>query len=718
MARKKLIPKKIYNSAEVSFLEFKTEEEELAYIIDRVEEQKKAIQEDENLTEEEKSAPYSNIAVLVRKRESIKKVINVFLKEGIPYATDGKEDIRQEKRVKQMMDVLELANTDIEDKEDRALLLYNVLASDYMRTDHTDLLKFISYVNDLRGKRYRARKSETDSLSAGKTAPLSLVEAFLDYFYPVNDEIPPKGSSLSDTLDLKAPGSLVRAAMAIGRMMKDSVTSTVHDLLLQYIEDVGLYKFILDSYETEKLIRIRELRGLVSFINMIKDASNSDPGLDLRGFVKQLDLRNIHGMPVTGKMATFNREGVRVFTAHASKGLEFHTVIIPFCLDRKNWPVKPRGQVVPLPPDIYKSKEKVKEKKMLKTLVFYDEIRLFYVASTRVRSNIIYTSTPRDKNISSSFLLDAGIKPRTKIFDEEDFLARYINVSKKEDFSASSTEKLLSGIVADMSLNPTSVGTYISCKRKFLYNDVLRLPGKKNQHLAFGNCVHEALENVYTVYKGKNIFPDFDYFKKVFKKELLFQGLKNSVINWCLDRLEGLEYWYRKESTDPVMPLELEQKIEIIFPQGFVFTGKFDKIEPGDAGIRVVDYKTGKPDKHIKSIHNCKDIFDAECDNYYRQLISYKLLYDRARGTRSGDRVTEGKLHFVEPVGESVKKYAMKKGDFFDIDIALRDDMAGDMERLISDIWAGIQSLDFRKLERRDGKGKCRICPYDSLCWG
>ncbi len=631
--------------------------------------------------------------------------------------TDGKEDIRQEKRVKQMIDILELVNVDIDEKENRALLLYNVLSSDYMRIDHTDLLKLIAYVNALKREKYREVNGGTGTGIYDRNMSLTMVGAFLDNFYPVNGKIPEKGARLSKTLGLTSYGALVRAASAIGKMMKESASGTVHDLLLQYIEDTGLYKFILESYDSEKLIRIRELRALVSFINNIKDALNSDPALDIRGFVSELEMRGMHGMPVSGKMATTSQEGVRIFTAHASKGMEFHTVIVPFCLDRKNWPVRAKADTVPLPPEIYKSKEKVKEKKKLKILALYDEIRLFYVASTRAKCALIYTSTPQDKNISSSFLMNTGIKPVRKQFDEEKFLSGYINCHGGDIFSNKNTEKLLSGIVSDMALNPTSIGTYLTCRRRFLYNDVLRLPGKKNQHLVFGNCVHEALEDVYKLYIKNNIFPGFEHFKAVFKRELFFQGVKESVRNWCLDRLENLKKWYQRESASPIKPIELEQKIEVQFPQGFIFTGKFDKIEKANGGIRVVDYKTGKPDKHIRSIHNCRDIFDPECDNYYRQLISYKLLYDKDRGEKDGSTVSMGKLHFVEPAGKTVKKYDMKAGEFFDIDVDLDANMSGDMEKLISDVWARIKALDFSRLEKRDSKEKCRLCPYDSLCW-
>ena len=623
IADKQLTAEKKYYSENISFFEFKTEEEELSFIIEQIKKQKFIIENDKSLTEEENKAPYNNIAILLRKRKSIKKIIDACLRAGIPYATDGKEDIRQEKRVRQMLDILELVNLDLVDPERKSLLLYSVLNADYLGVDPSDLLKFISFVNKRQKEEYLAYLNKKDLTRPKKAFSVSLFDAFFDYFYSQSEDgylSAEKSIEISELLNLKKPEALSRAAWALGRMISEAGTGIVHDLILQYIEDTGLYQYILESYQGHKLIKIRELRALVSFINMIKDASNSDPGLSLRDFVREIELRNMHGMPIQGKLATMSQEGVRIFTAHGSKGLEFHTVMIPFCLEKKNWPARAKGDVVPLPPDIYSCKEKVKEKNMLKTLSLYDELRLFYVASTRAKANLLYTSTPQDKSVSTQFLPNAGINPKIKIFEEEIFLGEYISSPKKDLFTEKGTKKLLLNIVSEMSLNPTSVGTYISCKRRFLYNDILRLPGKKNQHLAFGNSVHEALDDVYSVYKLTGNFPSFDHFKNSFKKELFFQGLKPSVKNWCLDRLEGLNSWYRNESLQPVKPLELEQKIEIHFPQGFVFTGKFDKIEEIDKGIRVVDYKTGKPDKHVKSINKCKDNSRNPCYQWQSTL--------------------------------------------------------------------------------------------------
>ena len=131
---------------------------------------------------------------------------------------------------------------------------------------------------------------------------------------------------------------------------------------MEYINDAGIYRFILEKYDKNEIMRIRELRSLASFINMIKDSDFAKPGIDLKGFIEEIKTRNEHGMPIQGELVTMTQNGVRIFTAHGSKGQEFHSVIIPFCLQDANWPIRPMPDTIPLPPEILKSIERVDSK--------------------------------------------------------------------------------------------------------------------------------------------------------------------------------------------------------------------------------------------------------------------------------------------------------------------------------------------------------------------
>lgn len=95
-------------------------------------------------------------------------------------------------------------------------------------------------------------------------------------------------------------------------------------------------------------------------------------------------------------------DGVRIMTMHKSKGLEFHSVIIPSC----SWPIKPKNSEVMwciprtapydlmplLPISVSKAKDDsifadARRNEELKTLV--DNINVLYVAFTRAKHNLI-----------------------------------------------------------------------------------------------------------------------------------------------------------------------------------------------------------------------------------------------------------------------------------------------------------------------------------------
>ena len=715
---KELRPSVKYSGGEIRALDFLTEEEELDFLAEEVKNTAAMIAKDKSLTPEERARPFNNIAVLTRTRAQINRVVDVFLKKGIPYATDGKEDIRGEKRVRQMLDILELVNMDTAETEARSFVLYKVLTSDYIGAREADILRFMGYIGRLRSH----ARSEG---SVEKFRTYNLFDEFLSAFSHAVETPPLRKDSVRleivKTLGIEAPHPLHLAAWAIGRVLHDVQNRPVHDILMGYIGDIGLYAFLLKEYRDNEILKSRDLRALVSFVNMVKSADRAKPGFILRDFMEEMELREMQKIPVRGELATMNQDGVRVYTAHGSKGLEFYAVFMPFCLDKKSWPYRGKADVINLPRDIYKSKERIEEKKRLKTLEGHDELRIFYVASTRAKAYLTYTSTPAEKAITTPFIADSGLRIiSSPPCSETEFYGRFLARGKREYDPARLTSAILKDMTGNVTMTPTKLNTYLNCPRKFLSNYVLALPGKKNQHLVFGNSAHKALEEIYARFMNKKIFPDFGEFKEEFKKELVFQGVNDSIKAWCLDRLETLKKWYETESSSPIMPLSLEEDLAVRLTSGVLFKGKFDKVERlADGTVKVVDYKTGKPDDHVRAIEGGANLAlnDPECDDYYRQLVAYKLIFDRSRKEKTFGRVTKGLLEFLEPVSRSVKKYNMEKGDYRNITVDLTDDMVKELERVIDASWKNISSLKFDKLAERDEKGRCGRCEYDSICW-
>ncbi|MFH1478322.1 MAG: ATP-dependent DNA helicase [Candidatus Omnitrophota bacterium] len=679
---KDLVPVKEFEKKSIEFHEFTRAEEELCFLVDKVKELKKEIEHSKTLTKEERSNPYNNIAILVRKRASILNIVDKFLQVGIPYATDGNEDISSEFRVRQMLDLIELCSLSPDNYEDRGRILYKVLISDYLGIPYKDTLSFINSVN----KKKRNKEGVT------------LVSEFFE--------------------EKDTPSSFKKIRPLVKRLLEEAPFKPLHTVLMEYIRDAGVFKYILEKYDKEEVVKIRELRALCSFINMVKETDISKPGVSLKDFVEDLRTRTEHNMPLKGSLVTMTQNGVRIITAHSSKGEEFYGVIIPFCLQDKNWPLKPRPALIPLPPDILKTREKASDKEKIKALQYYDETRLFYVAISRAESSVIFTSSPQENQISSSFLHHLGLRSEVKDYKEEEVLLRSLESTKAQD-PFIGTEDILKDIVKDMALNPTSINNYLYCRRKFLYDNVLMLPGSKKQSLIFGNSVHAALEHLYRAYMKTNRFPDFKFFKDRFIEALKFQGPEKGMELRLIEQFEGLKRFYDKCSKDPVRPLGLENRMPINI-DGIVFTGKYDKLElenEKNKAVKVVDYKTGQPKKHAKGIYKFKDLEDEGCDGYLRQLVCYKLLYEKDNTREDKDLfVSHGVLVFVEPAKDDGRNFGIKKSEPTEFKVELTEDMVSRMVSIIKDVWQGIQGLHFEKLPERDSK-KCAWCDFDYICW-
>jgi DNA helicase-2/ATP-dependent DNA helicase PcrA len=682
MGPKELTAMKDYPAKEIVFKEFTAEEEELLFIVDKVKELKKA-------------ASYDDIAVLVRKRADILKIIDAFLQAGIPYATDGKEDISGELRVKQLLDVLELAHVDPNEHKLSDLALYKVLSADYFQIPQSDILRFVNFAN----KRSADRGN----------APTTILTEFLDYFGS-------KGSAIK----FREPARIQNAAAAVKKLLEDSRTKSIHSLLMDFIKEAGIFRYILKEYSENNILRIRQLRGLSSFVNMIKTSDIANPGIRLDDFLVEMKTRKDHGLPIQGDLVTLSQSGVRVYTAHGAKGTEFRSVIIPFCLNNKNWPARPIPDKIKLPPDLFKARAYIRDKETARNLNLQDETRLFYVAMTRAKSNLIFTASPSDDSISSLYLAKLDIrKDGVKVPGEEKILEKSLEATDLQD-PFIGTGEVLKDMVGNLSLNPTRLNTYITCKRKFLYNDLLKLPGPKKKSLVFGNCVHKALEDTYREFMAKKKFPPFRLFMDSFKRELRFQGVDETTERDCLKKAETIKDWFASVVREPVMPVGLERKLLVTVGDNIIFTGKYDKVEFADeaAGIvRILDYKTGKPDEHLKEIDKCKDLSSSDCDGYLRQLVCYRLLFEKDKKESRGMHVGAGELVFIEPVSADLRTQGYKKGQYVSKRVEISDEMVGEVEEVIKDVWGKIKHLEFAKLPERDEK-ICGRCDFDPICWG
>ncbi|MDP3976374.1 MAG: ATP-dependent DNA helicase [bacterium] len=714
---------------------FGTPEEELSFL---VQEMKKMSKEDAN-----------DSAVLVRTRRQAQDVIEACLQAGIPYSTDGKEDIRGEFRIQQLLKVLRLAEGNLE-FEEKDLLLFEILLSDFWEIDHHDLMSFAAYVSKKkseyreRSKRKQNKKTKEYQLeerqhqlifdsenqpghSFGSFTPKpSLFTEFLlrfplperirvkDHEAPTAEET--KKLSICSELSFRQPLQLHKAAWVLFRLTTRSANYPVYPLIMDFLQDSGMVDFILQNFEDHEVLRLRELRSVSSFVENLKKANQATPGVMTNKYVSDLAQLEKHDIAFVGEMVSSAQAGVKILTAHGSKGLEFKNVFIPFCIQEKSWPKREITSKIPLPHELMVGQEAVKSKEEERLLHAYDENRLFYVAATRAKERLAFTAAPQDKQVFTQFLENMEMAPeKLSTLPEEQILIQLLKKGPQID-PVEHTTDTLEGLVEEVTLSPSSVNTYLKCRRQFLYHNLLRSPQPKTQALMYGQCIHKALEKSFRRYMKEGKLPPLKYFEEQFLQELDWNSPEQEARQGCLHKLEDAKRWYQQTlETGAERPLELERKITRELQGGIIFSGQFDKVEPVGKGneVCIVDYKTGEPDKHIKAIENCDDLASEDCDDYLRQLVGYKLLYERGhRSLRAGS----GKLVFLDPVKATVKKYGLEEGVFASKTVQISSEMVSQYEKILGDIWKNIRALEFQRLEKFE-ESKCGHCPYQGVCW-
>lgn len=162
----------------------------------------------------------------------------------------------------------------------------------------------------------------------------------------------------------------------------------------------SLSELIEDIYQIFELNRIKGQDAYMFCFNDVVEEYSNDNLTDLDSFLSAWDEKLCAKTIPNGES-----KGIRIMSMHKSKGLEFHTVIIPFC----NWSLEPNRNTIMwceteeqpyndlplLPIEVCNATKNSifydeKQDENLRTLV--DNINLLYVGFTRPKNNLIIIS--------------------------------------------------------------------------------------------------------------------------------------------------------------------------------------------------------------------------------------------------------------------------------------------------------------------------------------
>jgi ATP-dependent exoDNAse (exonuclease V) beta subunit len=392
---------------------------------------------------------------------------------------------------------------------------------------------------------------------------------------------------------------------------------------LQHASLLPLYELIEELYQLLELHKIEDQESyLYSFLDGVTDFLNQKSA-DLNSFLAYWD------ESLKEKTIPFSSEieGMRIMSIHKSKGLEFHTVIIPFC----DWTLTHESglslllwcnteaepfRALPLFPVKYgkEMSNSIFDREFADETVqlWVDSLNLLYVALTRAEKNLILIG--KDRNPEESDKKKEERKTTTP-GNVSELLLRILESSENEELNShwnNETRQYLSGIIdlkkekkkeSSNKLNqkPTVLSfPYFSHTQKAKFKQSNRSKDfieeeerTENSYISRGKLLHYLFSNIHTT---ADIPEAAD--------RLLFEGVihsdaeKEGLITYVSDAMQLPEVaeWFRPD-------VKLFNECSIIYRDetGTLQNKRPDRVIQYKDKMTVVDFKFGKERKQYAS---------------------------------------------------------------------------------------------------------------------
>jgi DNA helicase-2/ATP-dependent DNA helicase PcrA len=500
--------------------------------------------------------------------------------------------------------------------------------------------------------------------------------------------------------DDPANDSLIRVHEVLEKLIAESSNLPLLKWVEMLFNETGILSWIIQQPEKGWL-----MKELNAFFDYLQDECRRNQDLDLKGFVRQLDLLEENNIAIPLVQTSGNDKGVNLLTCHGSKGLEYEHVFFIGCYSGL-WESKRKpSQGYKLPPNVF-SRESAEEKE--------EELRrLFFVATTRAEKKL-YISYPQYTNEGkalepSRFITEMngdGLLQSTEAeLDEELKLVystlRYGIVQQPELMKAE--KDYIDNLLQNFKMNVTALNNYLECPIRFYYSSLVRVPSAKNESAQFGSSMHDALSFFINKmmeekhYGSKEVLLNRFQWHLTYNREVFTPASFGRFLDYGKQCLTAYYDAFFTSVENEFIKTEvlLEAVIADVPVKGFA-----DKIQYWGNEIVITDFKTGSLEKSTRRYEFAEPGHAAKPHggNYWRQAVVYKLLSDRTKNKPKLLRHIE--FQFIEP---------NDKGEFDVKRIAISPAHEAIVQQQITEVWNKIQAHDFYK---GCGKEDCEWCNF------
>lgn len=545
------------------------------------------------------------IAVLGRRNFDLSEFSDFLKRKNIEYVIDADLDVLSDLWVSKLLLILDaLENFGAEEK------LAKVLQIDVFDFDPIDIFQLI-----------------TASRKEGG-------------LYQVLDSLNKKTSK---NLNLKNPDQIKNFYSLFKDWVSLNNNIPVDDLFVKVLNESGIRRAILKLPERNEIIN-----KLITLFEEVKTKLYKNPNYNLADFLKRIELLKKHNLSLEVKSKLVSGNGVRLLTAHKSKGLEFDYVFIFQCFDGRWGKARKRAKLIKIPWEVMG--ENIKSQAQFEEIE--DERRLFYVGITRARKDVFLTysklSESGKEQLPSPFLEEI----RQDLIEEIDTGSFNHEFSLNKDLIFDVPEikpkpeiefEYLKNLFLEKGLSITGFQNFLTCPWKYFFINLISLPEVKNKFQIFGICMHAAID---LLIKRRHLEKNGkEFLLKSFKKYLNREGLSKDEREEFLDKGKiALNHFYDNFFINFNQSLQSEIIIKgVKISDKLILNGRIDLVEEISRGEFLIhDFKTGKPKRR-------SEIDGSKVDgryNYLQQLLFYRIILEKSK---PGYKVSQGTIDFVEP---------------------------------------------------------------------
>jgi DNA helicase-2/ATP-dependent DNA helicase PcrA len=400
------------------------------------------------------------------------------------------------------------------------------------------------------------------------------------------------------------------------------------EVLYRFLQASGLLAALSSERGASGEARVRNVARFFEVVKAYGDVAVHDR---VPAFVEHLELLREAGDDPAVAEADLDEDAVHVLTVHKAKGLEFPVVFIVGCAEDR-FPVRRRRDPVELPAEL------LRERLAPGDAHLHEERRLFYVAMTRAKDELILTSaadygTARTRK-PSRFVVEAldlpSPAPAARRGDAVQALARHRAPAEPLHGAEPPLEE---GRV--LRLSHSQMDDYATCPLKYRYVHVLRVPLLTHHRVVYGSAIHKALQRHFQARLEGRPISEEDLVG-AFREAWVSEGFLSREHEEQRLAAGGaaLRRFHRADAAAPLRPAAVEKEFAFSVDDTRV-VGRYDLVVEEAGRVTILDFKTSAVEDAKAAQRRAKQSL---------QLDLYALAYLRTKG-RLPDRV---ELRFLE----------------------------------------------------------------------